>query len=244
MYDTNIKQQLNLLHIDMKKHNLIKTRTEIKNAIAFAQMTQKRYYDRKHQSMFFQLEDYALLRLHHEYEVFSAKRKLDQQNVELFKIIKKIERLIYQLDISQHWRVHSIFIIVQLKSASNLTMNSFHRSRSDESSFVFVEDDTNIFKSFELKKMLNKRVIRKERYLIIEYLVKWSEYESEHDMWLNIKNLDNVKELIQNYEKTIVVFKELDHHLNSSRIFKSRRERSEWVKDDDYSQRERWVSFI
>ena len=39
MYDTNIKQQLDLLRTDMKDHNLIKTRTEAKNVIAFAQMT-------------------------------------------------------------------------------------------------------------------------------------------------------------------------------------------------------------
>lgn len=59
MYGTTIKQQLDLLHTGMKEHNPIKARIEAKDAIAFAQMAQKRYYDRKHYPMFFQLGDYA-----------------------------------------------------------------------------------------------------------------------------------------------------------------------------------------
>ena len=157
--------------------------------------------------MFFQFDDYALLRLHHEYSISFVKRKLDQQYVELFKIIKKIERLVYQLDISRHWKVHSVFTIAQLESASNLIMNLFHRSRSEKSSSVFVEENIDIMKFFELERILNKRVTRKERDLVIEYLVKWVDYESKHDQWLNVKDLDNANELVQNYENAIIVSK-------------------------------------
>lgn len=229
MYDINIKHQLDLLHTNMKKHNSIKARTEIKNVIVFAQMSQKLHYDRKHHSMFLQMNDYALLRLHHDYFILFVKKKLDQQYVESFKILKKIERLTYQLNISQHWKVHSIFIIAQLKFALNFITNFFHRFRSKESLAIFVEDDTETMKSFELNKLLNKRTTRKERDLIIEYLVKWKDYESKLDKWLNTKKLCNATELIKDYENAVVVFKK-HNIIDSFRLFKQR-------------QRERWSSF-
>lgn len=52
IYDTNIKQQLDLLRTGMKDHNPIKTRVEAKDALVFAQMTQRRHYDHKHESIF------------------------------------------------------------------------------------------------------------------------------------------------------------------------------------------------
>lgn len=164
--------------------------------------------------MFFQPGDYALLRLHHGYSIPSAKKKLGQQYVGHFKVIKKVGRLAYQLDIPTHWKVHPIFTIAQLEPAPHPTMNPFHRPRPEEPPSVFVEGDTDTMKSFELERILDKRMIRKGRGLATEYLVKWVGYGPEHDRWLNIKDLGNAKELVQDYEDAITAFKQHGNHLN------------------------------
>ena len=46
-----------------------RTRFEIVDVIAFAQMTNKHYYDRKHQSLFMKVDEYALIRLHRDYDI-------------------------------------------------------------------------------------------------------------------------------------------------------------------------------
>lgn len=50
-------------------------------------MSVKYHYDRRHHSMFLKVEDFALLRLHREYNISSTKYvdlKLSQQYVSLF----------------------------------------------------------------------------------------------------------------------------------------------------------------
>ena len=62
----------------------------------------KYYYDRKHQSMYLKIDDYVCICLHHEYDnstIAILDKKLSQQYVKSFKIIEKIERLIYKLDL-------------------------------------------------------------------------------------------------------------------------------------------------
>ena len=78
-------------------------RIEITNAIIFVQMNVKHHYDRKHQSLFMKKNEYALIRLHHKYQIsvndiFDKKYK--QQYVDFFEILKKIDKLTYRLDLS------------------------------------------------------------------------------------------------------------------------------------------------
>ena len=56
-------------------------------------------------SMFLKEEFYAYLRMHHEYFISLFKNmtvKWSQKRIESFKIIKKIEKLTYKLEISTH----------------------------------------------------------------------------------------------------------------------------------------------
>jgi hypothetical protein len=50
-------------------------------------------------------EDYALLRLHKEYNIPATKtldKKLFDQYIESFKILEKVENLAYRLDLLHH----------------------------------------------------------------------------------------------------------------------------------------------
>ena len=83
----------------------VRARFEMTDVIAFVQMISKYYYDRKHQFLFMKTDDYALIRLHHDYNISTIEildKKLSQQYVDSFKIIEKIDNLAYRLKLSNH----------------------------------------------------------------------------------------------------------------------------------------------
>ena len=90
--------------LSLKNRRMI-ARTKISDAIAFAQMNAKHQYDDKHQSLFMKADDQTLIRLHRDYDILfiaMLDKKLSQQFVELFKILKRIERLTYRLKLFDH----------------------------------------------------------------------------------------------------------------------------------------------
>jgi hypothetical protein len=105
----------------------------------------KHYYDRKHQSLNLKIEDFALLRLHKEYNILAIKildKKLSQQYAKSFKILEKMKNLIYRLNLSQHWRIHLVISMTQLESVFDSIKDSYNRSRSNKSESIHMKDDT------------------------------------------------------------------------------------------------------
>ena len=140
-------------------------RRAIENSIAFSQVMFKHYYDKKHSNYQFEVNDWILLKLHKDYKISSTKilnKKLFQQYVDSFKIIEKIDNLVYRLKISKHWRIHSMIFIAQLKFfESSFTISSLLS--------VFMKEDSDVIKSFEMKKIISKRIIKRRD---VKYLVK------------------------------------------------------------------------
>jgi len=50
---------------------------------------------------------------------------------------------------------------------------------------------------FEVEKILNKRMVREKE----KFLVRWKGYTAEEDTWENKENLENAKELVEEFEK-------------------------------------------
>ena len=152
----------------------VSTRLHIIDSIALSQVLFKHIYDKNHRSIQMQINQWALLKLHKEYDILSTvilNSKLSQQYVESFKILKKIDNLVYRLKISSNWRIHFVFSIAHFESAKASTNDSFHRI-SVQSKSVFVEEDNDLIKFFEIEKILtNRRTVRRD----IEYLVKWKD---------------------------------------------------------------------
>ena len=186
--------------LSLRKRRLI-IKHEIIDVIAFEQMNVKFHYNRKHQSFNMKFEDYVLLRLHKEYKIsFVINKKIDQQYVDLFFVIEKIDNLTYRLVISNNWRINSIFNVVQLKFCSISHDDSFHRFKSNHFDFVYVENDIFIVKFFEIERFINKwKTIKRES----KYLIRWKSYESKHDVWRNLSKLSNVMNLIWEYDEII-----------------------------------------
>ena len=103
---------VDIFEFTLKKRRFI-IRQNVNDVIIFDQMNAKFHYDKKHQFMFIKQKNVALIKLHKNYNIFSTiSKKYDQQFVEFFIIIEKIDRLIYRLNIFNNWFLHSIFNVI------------------------------------------------------------------------------------------------------------------------------------
>jgi hypothetical protein len=201
LYEVTSNLSLNVSSSNKIVDNHTQLRKEAQNVIDWIQMINKIHYDRRHSSLFLKVSEWVLLKLHHEYFISESKhiiKKIFTQYVEFFKIVQRIERLVYRMNVSFDWKIHSVFFVAQLKSVSDSAKNSFNRSRSTHSSSM-----TNTKNEYEIKRILNKRIVKRDHDFFIEYLIRWLDYESEWDRWYNVKNLSNVKKLIEDYEKEL-----------------------------------------
>jgi hypothetical protein len=189
---------------DQGFHNPFPTaHAEVIDALDLAAMTDKLHYDRKHTAMFLAVGDKAYLRLHKGYNIPAASsKKIHQQYVGPFKVLARVGRLAYKLDIPAHWRVHPVFTIAQLEPAPH-DQDPFTRPQPSQPSSVSVEGDTETYKSWEIERLLDKRTIRKGRGTSVQYLVRWTGYGPEFDQWYPLSQLENAKDLIAEYEARI-----------------------------------------
>ena len=175
-------------------------RTQVKNNIAHDQMLIKMYYDKKHKFIQFDKNDWIFLRLHKDYNISNTivfDSKLSQQYTEFFQILEKINTLAYKLSLSKEWRIHSIFSVAQLKLAHAFSSDLFKRISSSFDS-IFVEDDTNTVKFFEIEKIITTKTTAKRK----EFLIRWLEWGFEHDFWRKLLEMRNVLNLINDFEQT------------------------------------------
>ncbi len=135
-------------------------------------------------------------------------KKISTQYIDSFKIIQRLERLIYHLNISSNWKIHFVFSIAQLESAFDLAKNSYSRSRLTHSFSV-----TDIQNEYEIERLLNKKIVKRDHEYFTKYLIRWKRYESEFDRWYNMKNLVNAKKLIADYEKELKLSNNFDWSL-------------------------------
>ena len=129
-------------------------------------------YDRRHTSIDLKKKFEIYLRLHHEYTISNIiNRKLSNQRVDSFKILQKIDKLIYKFELFFVIIIHSVVSIIQLKSKF-VDENFYRRARSDDERFfsmimknVESNDSTS---SYEIERLLKKRESRDK----IQYFVK------------------------------------------------------------------------
>lgn len=94
-----------------------------------------------------------------------------------------------------------MFTIAQLEPAPPPDADPFGRPQPDEPDSVFVEGDTDDFESFEVERVINKRIINKGRGVSTQYLVRWKGYGPQYDQWISIKQLDDATDLVNEYER-------------------------------------------
>ena len=132
---------------------------DIKNAIAFVFLKMKKIYNTRHQFIFFKIKNLINLRFHKGYRVFViTSKKIRSQLIRSFKILERIEHLIYRLKLSINMKIHNVISIAHLKSVIDFAENSYRRRRLSIS--VIVIDGE---KEYEIEKLLRKRIVKRER---------------------------------------------------------------------------------
>lgn len=202
-YDFLPRRLLDLI-LAMAVLNICVACIDTADAIFFAFFNQKEQYDKKHQSLFMKVGNWAMLRFYKNYSIPSLTgviKKLTQQYVGPFQINKRVRFLVYRLKIRDDQRIYPVFLITQLELASKPSNNLFWHSHLYHLLAMFVDVDTNSFKSFEINRLLNKQTIKQDKCLTIEYLVCQTGYGSEQDKKYNVKDLNNLNELVANTSK-------------------------------------------
>ena len=183
-YDFKIRKTLTTLFVDQVvdlSTQRLKYRQKIIDVIVFANVKIKIYYDARHTFLLLKAEDYVYLRLHHDYWLLNKfERKISQQRCESFLIKRRVKRLVYELKLSSAWRIYSIISITQLKSISAKS-NSYNRFRSIHSFVVKMKKNISQYQFYEIKKLMNRKIRKYDKTSIIQYLMKWFDYEVEYD---------------------------------------------------------------
>ena len=139
--------------------NTFQAGADAANVISFALANQKAHYDLKHQPFFMKVGDWAMLKLHKGYSIpffAGVTKKLTQQYVRLFRVLEKLGRLAYKLDVPLDWKLYPVFWVAKLKPAPSPTDDPFNCPRPHMPPAMFVDGDTNTSKSFEVERLLNK----------------------------------------------------------------------------------------
>lgn len=82
-----------------------------------------------------------------------------------------MSQLAYKLDISYNGRIYFVFLIMQLKPTSLLAEDNFSYLRLENLSFVFIDNDIDSLKFFEIDCLLNKCTVKKGKGQVIKYLL-------------------------------------------------------------------------
>ena len=158
------------------------TAINTKNIIAFTAIQMKKYYDNRHKSKFFKVSDMINLQLYWGYTISDIQnKKIEQQFVSLFKIIERIEQLVYRLELLPHWQIYNIISIAHLEEA--ITANLYNQLKLNHSSAVAVNSNLNHYKIEKLLCKRTKHSEHRDHEIITEYLIQWKDYSSEHNVW-------------------------------------------------------------
>ncbi len=137
-----VNDALDLTNVDKHTMDPSVLRLNTADAIAFAQMHIKFYYDEDYQPQFFRVGDWTNIRLHHGYDIPANKaigKKYGQQYVGPFRITDRVGRLAYRLKLPDQWKIHPIFSIAQLEHSPDPAADPYERLRPTEPPAIITE---------------------------------------------------------------------------------------------------------
>ena len=221
IYDFKINDTFELLaNLSSKNYNQFRQikRENVEAIMIFAIAFSKARYDAVHKTIEIQIDDKIYFRLHQEYTILDLiNHKLFNQKMKSFSILEKIDNLVFRFQLSSMMKIHSIIFIVQLKSIIKKS-NSYDRVFNSKSSSI-KKKNSNSASHYEIERLLKKRISRDEQ---VQYLIKWLKYESKHNVWYSLDALNNVDELIIEYETKMIVVESAIKRQQSTREIKER----------------------
>ncbi|KAK7961166.1 hypothetical protein PG988_012380 [Apiospora saccharicola] len=181
---------------------------EARDALDYAADTMKLQYDSTRRYHEFNVGDEVYLKLHKGYKLpGNNPRKWSQQRVGPFTIVKKVGPLAYELNFPRSWRVHRVVSIAQLYPTPK-GGDPFGRTRPQPGRIV-VEGDDEEWHSFEIEKLVARRINRTGGKPVVEYLVRWKDYHEAYDEWYPRELLmENAADTVLKYDTVHKMSKE------------------------------------
>ncbi|RMJ21267.1 Integrase core domain-containing protein, partial [Aspergillus sp. HF37] len=176
------------------------SRTDAEEAINFAMISMKKYYDRRHAPISFAEGDQVYITLHKGYSIPSSKtlgRKFSQQRVGPFEVVQRVGQLAYKLKLPPSWKIHDVLSVAQLEPAN--TPDPFGRQPSHPPAVTderYPEDTDR----FEVDQVIAERQRKVGRGKRKEYLVRWKGYGPEDDMWLPESSLQGAEDAVRLFQ--------------------------------------------
>ena len=150
-------------------------RKTAEETMAFANAMRKLRYNASHTDLQLTVGGYAYLCLYNGYIIPDlTNKKLNQQRVDPFKVLKKIDTLAYRLELPPIMTIHPIISIAQLKPAPPPNADPYRRPRPDAENPPSIQlkndnEPENPAKFYEIERLLDRRITLTER---VSYLIK------------------------------------------------------------------------
>ena len=198
MYGIQLHSPLNI-GFKTPEYQEFTIRKDAAEALKYAATYMKKYYDRRHQPQQYAEGDSVYIRLHKGYGIpdKTISHKLLQQDAGPFKIIERVGKLAYRLDLPPHMKIHNVVSVAHLEPAPTGD-DPFKRSYQPNPQPVSEDAEG---ADYELDAILNKRTIKRGRKNVKQYLIRWKGYGAQWNEWYDDANLPNARELIEEYEE-------------------------------------------
>jgi hypothetical protein len=112
---------------------------------------------------------------------------------------KRIGRLAYLLELPSHWRIHPVISVAQREPCPS-SPDPYDCPRPDHPNAIETEGDTPQWKSYEVERIVDKRMRTYGSKKVAQYLLKWKGYGPEWNEWRSITKLGNCIDLVEDYE--------------------------------------------
>ena len=165
---------------------------ETKAALGKAQEEMKKYTDRKRTEVDnYKVGDLVMLSTKNlKYQIVRRKtEKLIEIFVGLYKIKKIISLNAVELELPNTVKIHPVVNTSRIQHY----IGQVEGQKKKQPASVIIEGE----KKQEVERILNKQQIRGKD----KYLVRWKEFIVESNTWERRKNLENVKEVVEEFKK-------------------------------------------
>jgi len=115
--------------------------------------------------------------------------KLTERFVGPYKIKEIISSNAIELDLPKSIKIHPVVNVSRVR----LYMSQVKGQKKVPPKPVIIEGE----EEFEVEKIINKRIVRGKE----KFLVQWKGYTAEADMWESRENLENARELVEEFER-------------------------------------------
>ena len=128
-------------------------------------------------------------------------RKLSNQRCGPFLVKRRVGRLAYELELPPNWRVYPTISVAQLEPLTP-GKDPYDRPRTTYPGEVYMEGDTEEYRSYEVERIVKKRVRKFGKTKVTHYLLRRLGWGPEHDVWNSTAALDECMDLVEDFERS------------------------------------------